>query len=641
MILPEIEGDPAQGDPPGIRALASAQSTIARELRARADAARGALVPLEGAAGRTVAALREDVETHAEKLERAANTHEQLADVLHGYADQLDVLGAETVRLRGKAHEEYDELWMLRTRALQAAEEDGIEAIAMPRATQSLAWHEVLPARAFAGDAAPLRRWEQAIDDYRATARRYGELFRERELLDRETARRIRSVDLAVVLFGQARRGSAEGRRAAAALWAGDDTRVSAAGLAGLGTPERIRAAWNALGPDERARLLASAPLTIGNLDGIPLLDRVEANRTSLSREIALREEAIDGMRAQLDDAEAWAAKHPRTADEERTALLARIALEQRTLDAFRELLDQRITWYDEAGVAHTDHGARVVVFDPAHSAIATYHGAVDLETRDVAGWLHNMAVLVPGTGTQIDDFSDGRGSDLARAAGRDTGLFVWAGGPFPQGGEAVNAAFSRDLAPKLHSFVDGIAMPQDATVTIIGHSYGSAIVGLAEASGLPADRVLYVAGAGIGLGNTGVAEFPGDADHYAIMARRDFIVGNSQGVYREDWGLGHGPSPLDDPAVTRLETGWVAAGDPHSGGLDDFNNAASRGAGIDSHNNVFKLGSTSFDNIVGVIIGGDVEKFAPDEIRVVGGTTVSIDGINRDGYAPTVLSVK
>ena len=641
MTLPEIEGDPAQGDPPGIRALADAESTIARELRARAGTARSALVPLEGAAGRTIVTVRAGVETHAEKFERAASTHDQLAEVLHGYADELDWLGAEAARVRARAHEEYDELWMLRTRALQAAEEDGIEAIALPRFTRSLAWNEVLPARAFAGDASHLRRWEQAIDDYRATVRRHGELFRERELLDRDTARRIRSVDLAAALFGAARRGSAEGRLTAAALWAGDGTGASAAGLAGLGSPARIRAAWNTLAPAERARLLESAPQTIGNLDGIPLLDRVEANHSSISQEISAREEAIERMRAELDDAQAWGAKHPRTAEEERAMLEARIALEQRAVDGFRQLLDQRITWYDESGAAHVDHGARVVVFDPAHSAIATYHGAVDLETRDVAGWLRNMAVLVPGTGTQMDDFSDGRGGDLARAAGRDTGLFVWAGGPFPQGGEAVNAAFSRDLAPKLGAFVDGIAMPQDASVTIIGHSYGSAIVGLAEASGLPADRVLYVAGAGIGLGNTSVAEFPGDADHYAIMARRDFIVGNSQGVYREDWGLGHGPSPLEDPSVTRLETGWVAAGDPHSGGLDDFNNAASRSAGIDSHNNVFKLGSTSFDNIVGVIVGGDVERFAPDEVRVVGGTTVSIDGINRDGYSPTLLSVK
>ena len=176
----------------------------------------------------------------------------------------------------------------------------------------------------------------------------------------------------------------------------------------------------------------------------------------------------------------------------------------------------------------------------------------------------------------------------------------------------------------------------------MIGHSYGSAIVGVAEAHGLQADRVLYVAGAGIGLGNTSVADFPGDADHYAIMARRDFIVGNSQGVYREDWGIGHGPSPLDDPSVTRLETGWVTAGDPGSGGLDNYDNPDSRtAAGIDSHNTVFKLGSTSFDNIVGVIVGGGVEKFAPDEVRVVGGTTVSIDGINRDGYTPTRLSVR
>lgn len=634
MTLPGLEDDPAAGDPFGTRELAHVHAMIARGLHARAATTQSALMPLEASSGHVAVSMRFEIDTQASKFERAAATHEQLVAILLQYADDLDHLQADTLRIRSRAQGEYDDVWMLRHRALGEAE--GLASSA------DLPWDQVVSTAVYSGDKAHLLRWQHAIEDYRETAARYNELFAQRELLDRETARRIRSVDLVVEMFSASHRGSAQGRLTAASLWAGDRTTLTANGIAGLRTPDRVREAWSMLDETQRAALRESSPMLVGNLDGIPLLDRVEANRQNISNEIGAREDAIAQLQARLDDADAWGAKHPRGVDEERGALLARIAAEQRAIDGFRSLLDQTITWYDKAGAVHTDIGARVVVFDPANSAIATYHGAIDTVTRDVPTWLRNVAVLVPGTGTQMDDFSDQRGGDLAKAAGRDTGLFVWAGGLFPQGSEAVNAAYSRDLAPKLFSFVDGIAMPQDAAVTMIGHSYGSAIVGLAEAQGLPADRVLYVAGAGIGLGNTSVADFPGDADHYAIMARRDFIVGNSQGVYREDWGIGHGPSPLTDAGITRLETGWVAAGDPSSGGLDDFDNPDSRtAAGIDSHNNVFKLGSTSFDNIVGVIVGGPVEAFAHDEIRVVGGTTVSIDGINRDGYAPIRLTVR
>ena len=634
MTLPQIAGEPAAGDPQGVRELAASHGGVARGLQARAATARSALIPLESASARVADAIRASTILMAEKFDRAAAAHEQLASILVGYAAELDHLQAASRTLLGRAQHEYDDIWMHRTRALNAPSEAIVG--------WALAWDEVLPLGTYPSASGYLHRWQHAIDDYRATAARFDGLFAERERLDSDTARMLRSVDLVAEMFGASHRGSLDGRLAAAALWAGDLRGITAAGLAGLDRADRVREVWGMLSDAQRAALIARSPMIIGNLDGIPLLDRVEANRSNVSNEIGLRQDAIADLRARIDDPDAWTAKHPRDIAAGKAELLERIAIEQRAIDGYRALLDQQVTWYGEDGVRHTDSGARIVVFDPAQSAIAPYHGAIGTETRDVPAWLRNVAVFVPGTGTQMDDFSDERGRDLARAAGRDSGMFVWAGGPFPQGGEAVNASYSRDLAPKLLSFVDGIAMPPDAAVTMIGHSYGSAIVGIAEAKGMPADRVLYVAGAGIGLGNTSVEAFPNGADHYAIMARRDFIVGSSQGVYREDWGLSHGPSPLADHAITRLETGWVVAGDPASGGLDDYDNPDSlTAAGIDSHNSVFKLGSTAFDNIVGVIVGGPVEQFAPDEVRMVGGTTVSIDGINRDGYSPTKLTVR
>ena len=61
-------------------------------------------------------------------------------------------------------------------------------------------------------------------------------------------------------------------------------------------------------------------------------------------------------------------------------------------------------------------------------------------------------------------------------------------------------------MAPHLVSFSQDVDRTVDATgrpmpVTYIGHSYGGSIVGTAEALGLTADRTLYVAAAGAGVG--------------------------------------------------------------------------------------------------------------------------------------------
>ena len=106
MTLPEIEGDPAAGDPQGIRELSYGHATIAKTLRERAETARGGLVPLEASIGYAVTGMYDVVTAQAEKVERAAATHDQLAQHLLAYAGDIDHLQSEELRLRGRAEEE-------------------------------------------------------------------------------------------------------------------------------------------------------------------------------------------------------------------------------------------------------------------------------------------------------------------------------------------------------------------------------------------------------------------------------------------------------------------------------------------------------------------------------------------------------
>ena len=51
--------------------------------------------------------------------------------------------------------------------------------------------------------------------------------------------------------------------------------------------------------------------------------------------------------------------------------------------------------------------------------------------------------------------------------------------------------------------------------------------------------------------------------------------------------------------------------------------------------------GSTSFENIVGVVQGTTVELYAEDRVDVYGRSVVVTDGIDRSDYKPNRVDVK
>ncbi|WP_288119280.1 MULTISPECIES: alpha/beta hydrolase [unclassified Microbacterium] len=373
----------------------------------------------------------------------------------------------------------------------------------------------------------------------------------------------------------------------------------------------------------------------IGNLDGIPLRDRVTANRISIQNEIARRRSEVDDLQKQIDELSA----HPTRGSSALISVLrARIAEHETYVSSYQDLLEKKWEWKDENRQPVSQVGVNVVVFDPTSSAIGSYYGPIDPQTGDIPAWVKHTAVSVPGTGANMADFSESRAQDLYLASGYDSAVFQWAGGAFPQTiPEATQASYSEKLAPRLASFVDSVNVPSGATMTVLGHSYGGATVGLAEKAGMHADRILYVSAAGMGRGVAGVEDFPNTAHvpHYSMMARHDAVVGLIQGN-NGDWNAIHGQSPLNAPSVTRLETGFVDASDHGKGDME------STGV-IDSHSKVFTRGSTSFDNMVAVITGSQAELFAPDDLvnTYSGAGPVFIDGVDSPDYSPHYIEVK
>ena len=211
--------------------------------------------------------------------------------------------------------------------------------------------------------------------------------------------------------------------------------------------PAELSKYWNSLSPSEKDALALRYP-ALGNRDGLPALDRDYYNRRYLE---TLRESA------------------PST--------YASVAAELQP-DMF------------------------LLTLSPdGHTAIA-------LGNPDTAD---NVATLVPGTGTTVA----GIGGDLQRtramydaarvvSPGSANSVILWSGYDSPP--TIAEAGFDRyadAAAPALDAFQDGLRASHDGPAShnvVIGHSYGSTVIGAATTDGgsLNVDDLVFVASPGV-----------------------------------------------------------------------------------------------------------------------------------------------
>jgi hypothetical protein len=196
--------------------------------------------------------------------------------------------------------------------------------------------------------------------------------------------------------------------------------------VAGVPTanPTRVAAYFAGLSSEQASALAMTAPLTIGNLDGAPIALRYAANARD------------DGAR----------------------------------------FAGRQILGYQPGG----------------DGLIAEVVGDLTSATR--------IAVLVPGSDTTLSDFDSGLGGvqrrapawearQLWAASGPGTAVVAWLGYDTPKGigRAAIRSEWAEAGADALVRFVDGlVAQCPHATITVIGHSYGTVVLGHA-ASRLPA----------------------------------------------------------------------------------------------------------------------------------------------------------
>lgn len=329
--------------------------------------------------------------------------------------------------------------------------------------------------------------------------------------------------------------------------------------------PEDIHDWWMGLSDEERDELIETRAAWVGSADGIPVVDRDHANR------IVLREQKSD-LEAQIQQLRVAPVSPGRAGVGKRQALarqIGEIQTKLRGIEAIEKKLD------DPAGTPENKrHYLLGVSTQNAGQAI------VSVGNPDTAD---NTATYVPGLGSGLDGINTDmeRGDMMQRAAARagaeNTAIVTWVGYDAPQGlfeaGEEKYAANAKD---DLARFQDGLRAtyesPQPSTNTLIGHSYGSVVVGhtMRDYGGADVDQAILVASPGTGVDHARDLHIGGE-NVFAVTDDKDVINYVHLPVIPD-----HGLSPVwDDYGATTFESDsgeWMASMEAHSAYWDPTN---------------------------------------------------------------------
>ncbi|HEY2057889.1 alpha/beta hydrolase [Amycolatopsis sp. NBC_01480] len=283
------------------------------------------------------------------------------------------------------------------------------------------------------------------------------------------------------------------------------------------GTPGDNRAWWDSLPDATQATILRDNPDLVRNLDGIPVTDRDAANRGVLQREMA---------RLQGDPSEDAKAK-------------------LRGLEAIRTRLDATGPGHPQAylvGLDTSGDGKAIVAAGNPDTSV-------------------NVATSVPGTGSELAkiggdlDRSDKMWQSATTAGSPSTSVITWVGYDAPN--ELLDAAsekYADNGKAALSGFEDGLRASHDGPPshnTVVGHSYGTTVVGhAARDGGLNADDLIFVASPGVGVDHANQLHLDGISQDdvgqhvHSTVAEHDMIKLTNIGIPGHDIALG--PSPAD-----------------------------------------------------------------------------------------------
>ncbi|MDZ7914963.1 MAG: alpha/beta hydrolase [Rhodococcus sp. (in: high G+C Gram-positive bacteria)] len=375
------------------------------------------------------------------------------------------------------------------------------------------------------------------------------------------------------------------------------------------GDPRELAAFWDNLTPAEKDGLAAWDP-TIGNRDGLPAADKTRLNEDLLVQITAAAERDLAAVDARHPD---WAAGEnvpPSTGvlDEQQQALRK----EWESWTDEREAASGGLAGLHEVrNELDADDGVPRFLLNIDDQG----RGAIALNNPDTA---HNVATYVPGTGTELSKM----GGDMARAErvlleannaslGRENSVVAWMGYDAPPGlSDAAQTGFADAGSSRLDSFQDGLRAAHDGPPsynTVIGHSYGSTVVGHAMSDGgsLDVDSVVFAGSPGVGVIRVGELALDGVAaeqmgDHvFATAAPADPVTWI--GVLVPE--VAHGADPTSDAFGATVFESAPGSDSIHIPVLGDV------GFDPDSHSSYFEPDTPSLRSMAEIMTNtGNVE---------------------------------
>ncbi|MFD6261897.1 alpha/beta hydrolase, partial [Micromonospora chalcea] len=300
--------------------------------------------------------------------------------------------------------------------------------------------------------------------------------------------------------------------------------------------PAEVSRWWAGLSAAERRWLVGREPDRIGRLDGVPAAARDQANRLLLGDR---RTELLARRHALL---------HPLPAgplEVSRRIRLAGVEAALRGLDRLSERL-----------AAPGLPRAYLLGLDPGGDGRAVV--ALGNPDRSAA-----VLTYVPGMTSDLADAPDelGRAARVLRRCaalgpGEEAAAVLWLDYDAPDFlTEAAGARQAEDAGPALHRFQEGLRAAHEgspARQTVLGHSYGSLVVGAAARDhGLSADALVFVGSPGVGVdhatelrmpaGEVWSSTAPDDVIRLARppdeLARRALLAGTPLGPARAGGG--------------------------------------------------------------------------------------------------------
>ncbi|MDX8030034.1 alpha/beta hydrolase [Lentzea sp. BCCO 10_0856] len=361
--------------------------------------------------------------------------------------------------------------------------------------------------------------------------------------------------------------------------------------------PKAVADWWKSLSKDQQEALKNTKYQELGQLRGLPADVLNDANRKRIPEDAARFNAEKDQLKQQVADRARELGVDPNSPEGQRA--LRNDAQGSQLMSQYDEAARRAKNADDAVGAltkadnlgAESGKKAYVLAWSPDGAGAKEGAIAVAFGNPDTA---KNLAVCVPGTTSTLSSFGLDQASNLSAKMGPDGAAIQWLGYDAPEflPGQVNDPAQAREGGAILAKDVEGYRTANpNAHVTVIGHSYGSTVVGYsAMDNGLKADDIAFVGSPGVGASNVDQLS-AGNGHVYVGGTEHDPVIQATSG----DWFTKDGSStgPYDS-----------------SFGAKTFGTSGESGIGH-AHSSYYDKGSESLDNLAKIANGhgGDVSE--------------------------------